>query len=137
MATLAEAHGTGSGESGPRFARVDVRDIPFVVEKLKIRVLPCVLAFRDGAVVERVVGFEGLGLGGGDAEKEFETKLLEGRFVACGVLLGKKIGRGDDESGAEDEDEEEDRHKRRGIRSGGKQMRWKKADNDDDDDDWD
>lgn len=136
IATLAEAHGTGSTESGPRFARVDVRDIPFVVEKLKIRVLPCVLAFRDGAVVERVVGFEGLGLGGGDAEKEFETKLLEGRLVACGVLLGKKIGWRDDESGDEDDDEERDRYKRRGIRSGGKQMRWKKAD-DEDEDDWD
>lgn len=145
MEAMADAHGDGSSDGGLRFARANVGDVPFVVEKLKIRVLPCVLGFRDGAVVERVVGFEGLGLGGGDAEKEFETKLLEDRFVRCGILLGKKIGLrdGDDdddgESGDEEDgrDEEGDGYRRRGIRTGGKQARWRKQDDTDDDDDWD
>lgn len=144
IAALADAHGDGSSDGGLRFARADVGDVPFVVEKLKIRVLPCVLGFRDGAVVERVVGFEGLGLGGGDAEMEFETKLLEDRFVGCGILLGKKIGlrNGDDddeseESGDEEDERDEDGYRRRRIRTGGKQALWRKQDDNDDDDDWD
>ncbi|KAJ6171660.1 hypothetical protein N7470_000727 [Penicillium chermesinum] len=47
-----------------RFAKVDVRNAPFLVEKLGIRVLPCVIGFKDGVGIERVVGFEGLGVGG-------------------------------------------------------------------------
>ncbi|KAL1959039.1 hypothetical protein VTO42DRAFT_3280 [Malbranchea cinnamomea] len=137
ISALADAHGS----SGPRFARVDVRNIPFVVEKLKIRVLPCVLAFRDGVVMERVVGFEGLGLGGSDAEKEFETKLLEDRLVRCAVLLEKKIRRdnGDGTSGDEDEEEQEDDRdrRRRGIRTGRHARLKIPGKNDDDDDDWD
>ncbi|KAF7514298.1 hypothetical protein GJ744_000068 [Endocarpon pusillum] len=48
-----------------RFATVDVRDAPFVVERLGVRVLPCLVGFRDGVAVGRIVGFEGVFLGGG------------------------------------------------------------------------
>jgi thiol-disulfide isomerase/thioredoxin len=138
----------GGGSDAARFARADVQGTPFIVEKLKIRVLPCVLAFRDGVVVERIVGFQGLGLGGGDAEGEFETRVLEDRLVRCGVLASRKMGRGGDgndeadEDGEAEEDEEGGWPRRRGLRSGAGPGRWKGTgakgkEEDEDDDDWD
>ncbi|KAJ3001722.1 hypothetical protein HKX48_002744, partial [Thoreauomyces humboldtii] len=44
-----------------RFIRVDVENAPFLVEKLKVQVLPCVIPFIDGASVDRLVGFELVG----------------------------------------------------------------------------
>lgn len=72
-----------------RFLRIDVEHAPFLVEKLKVRVLPCVIAFVDGVGVDRVVGFEGLGY----SEDTFETRDLEVRLIAAGVL-GKAGGMG-------------------------------------------
>ncbi|KAL4806008.1 thioredoxin-like protein [Aspergillus unguis] len=116
-----------------RFARVDVRETPFVVEKLKIRVLPCVIGFNDGVAVERVLGFEGLGIGGSDGLEGFSTATLEKRLLTAGILSQTRFN-ADDESMSEPDSEEEDdaRKGRRGIRSGNTQAR-----TDDDDDDWD
>lgn len=146
ISALAGVHNEGSDGRPVRFARADVRDVPFVVEKLKIRVLPCVLAFRDGVVVDRVLGFEGLGSGGVDAEKTFSTASLEDRFVDCGVLDVRRVARGegagdeDDSSADEDEDEEEEGdgypRRRKAIRSGGVRPMGRN-DDDDEDDDWD
>ncbi|KAI2788307.1 hypothetical protein POX_e06321 [Penicillium oxalicum] len=138
-----------------RFARVDVRDTPFLVEKLGIRVLPCVIGFKDGVGVERVVGFEGLGERGFDASgNSFKIGVLERRMVAKGVFDGVRVGEGEgggergmsdgEEDWSEDEDGDRERRrrnglmgraqgKRRGIR-GGKVNR---RDEDEDDDDWD
>ncbi|KAI5302219.1 hypothetical protein KEM56_000908 [Ascosphaera pollenicola] len=80
-----------------RFIRIDPRDAPFVVEKLKIKVLPCVLGFVDGVVAERIIGFEGLGMGGYDADSEFRTINLEKRLLKARVLLNNKISAADDE----------------------------------------
>ncbi|KAI9106202.1 thioredoxin-like protein [Phlyctochytrium arcticum] len=44
-----------------RFIRVDVENVPFLVERLKIKVLPCLIPFIDGSSVDRLVGFEGVG----------------------------------------------------------------------------
>lgn len=96
-----------------RFLRIDVAHAPFLVERLGVRVLPCVLGFVDGVGVERVVGFEGLG-GGGNG---FATASLEGRLVGKGVLVRRKLGEGGDISvrgkvgkgkGKEEEEEEDD-----------------------------
>jgi len=65
-----------------RFLRMDVEHAPFLVAKLGIKVLPCVIAFVDGISVDRVVGFEGLGY----SEDTFKTEDLEKRLVECGVL---------------------------------------------------
>lgn len=126
-----------------RFARVDVGNAPFVVEKLGVRVLPCVIGFKDGVGVERVVGFEGLGSKGTDAISGFRTVVLERRLATKGVLVREKLGeesrnmsRSDDEEEDEDDsDESDDRRKsnRRGIRSGNT----KKSRADEEDDDWD
>ena len=62
-----------------------VEEAPFLVTRLGVRVLPCVIGFLDGVGVFRVVGFEGLGVG-----DEFRTEVLEGKFVECEVLEGKE-----------------------------------------------
>ncbi|KAI9847830.1 MAG: hypothetical protein M1837_001723 [Sclerophora amabilis] len=64
------------------FLRINVENAPFLVTRLKIKVLPCVLAFMDGISVERVTGFEGLGNGG----DSFQTSDLEARLLRAGVL---------------------------------------------------
>ncbi|OOF92254.1 hypothetical protein ASPCADRAFT_176120 [Aspergillus carbonarius ITEM 5010] len=119
-----------------RFARVDVRNTPFVVERLKIRVLPCVIGFKNGVGVERVVGFEGLASGGRDGTDEFSTATLEKRLVWKGILAQEKYRAGDD--GCEQSEEESDDGDRRdrgkrAIRSGNTRS-YKQHD---DDDDWD
>jgi len=142
---LASRHHSEEDEEGDgvRFARIDVRDCPFVVEKLNVRVLPCVIGFVDGVAVERIVGFEGLASGGlRDAVNGFRTVELERRLLRQGVLVKEKLGldrRGEgQESGGEEEEEEEgaDKYTRGGerkhIRSGNNIKG-----NDDDDDDWD
>ncbi|KAF7717841.1 Thioredoxin domain-containing protein [Penicillium ucsense] len=146
LARLAAAH------HEVRFARVDVRNTPFLVEKLGIRVLPCVIGFRDGVGVERVVGFEGLGERGFDAVGGgFRIGVLERRMVGKGVFEGVRVGDGE-EVGSEGEDGEEDesgdgerrrnglmgrvgtaKAKGRSIRSG----RVRRGMDEEDDDDWD
>lgn len=128
-----------------RFARVDVGNAPFVVEKLGVRVLPCVIGFKDGVGVERVVGFEGLGSKGTDAISDFRTVVLERRLSAKGVLVREKLGdesRNMSRSDDEEEEEEDDGSdyddnrgvgKRRGIRS----RNTKPSRDDEEDDDWD
>ncbi|RDW89407.1 putative PLP1 [Coleophoma cylindrospora] len=69
-----------------RFLKMNVENAPFLVTKLKIQVLPCVLAFVDGVSVDRIVGFEGLGY----TQDTFTTKDLEGRLLASGVVLRAK-----------------------------------------------
>lgn len=56
---------------------------PFLVTKLKVQVLPCVIAFVNGVGVDRIVGFEGLGPG----TDRFTTEDLESRLLQAGVLL--------------------------------------------------
>jgi hypothetical protein len=140
---LASRHHSEEDEDGVRFARIDVRDCPFVVEKLNVQVLPCVIGFVDGIAVERIVGFEGLASGGlRDAVNGFRTVELERRLLRQGVLVKEKLGldrRGEgQESGGEEEEEEEegaDKYTRGGerkhIRSGNNTK------GNDDDDDWD
>ncbi|KAN0072463.1 Thioredoxin-like fold [Elaphomyces granulatus] len=145
---LASRHHSEEEEDkdGVRFARIDVRDCPFVVEKLNVRVLPCVIGFLDGVAVERIVGFEGLASGGlRDAVNGFRTVELERRLLRQGVLVKEKLGldrrgEGQESAGGEEEEEEEeegaDKYTRGGerkhIRSGNNIKG-----NDDDDDDWD
>lgn len=70
---------------------MNVDNAPFLVTKLKVQVLPCVIAFVDGVGADRIVGFEGLGGGepGNDGDG-FRTKDLEARLLAAGVLIGEK-----------------------------------------------
>lgn len=65
---------------------MNVENAPFLVTKLKVQVLPCVLAFVDGKSVDRIVGFEGLGY----TQDTFTTKDLEARLLASGVVQRAK-----------------------------------------------
>lgn len=100
---------------------MNVDNAPFLVTKLKIQVLPCLIAFVDGVGVDRVVGFEGLaGSGGGGlgvGVDDFRTKDLEARLLAAGGLVQEKkpkeadIGRfrarGTNKAKDDDEDDDE------------------------------
>ncbi|KAL9087174.1 MAG: hypothetical protein Q9159_003741 [Coniocarpon cinnabarinum] len=65
-----------------RFVRINVSNAAFLVTKLKVQVLPCVLAFIDGVGKDRIVGFDGLGTG----SDSFGTPDLEARLLHAGVL---------------------------------------------------
>jgi hypothetical protein len=67
--------------------RINVDNAPFLVTKLKIQVLPCVIAFIDGVGVDRVIGFEGLGR----IPDTFTTRDLEARLIRAGVLVREKV----------------------------------------------
>lgn len=116
LETLAERH------LEARFLRMGVEDAPFLVERLGVKVLPCVIGFVNGVGVERVVGFEGLR--GGDA---FETGELEERLVGKGVL--EKV-RGVEVVGTRGGGRE-------GEATGGRGLRGRKPLDEDEDDDWD
>ncbi|KAJ7228538.1 thioredoxin-like protein [Mycena pura] len=70
-----------------RFFRVFVENVPWLVEKLGIKVLPCVICFVDGVTKHRLTGFEELG--NSDA---FETAVLEMRLSVAGVIQKKLPG---------------------------------------------
>jgi thioredoxin-like negative regulator of GroEL len=96
-----------------------VENAPFLVTKLQVQVLPCVISFIDGISVDRVVGFEGLG--GGKGVDNFKTQNLEARLLQCNVLVRSKL------TGAESE-----------FRASSQpQPSQTKQYEDDDDDDWD
>lgn len=65
-----------------RFIKLSAPDAPFFTVKLNIKMLPCVLCFKDGVSVDRVVGFDGLG-----GLDDFETDALEGRLIDCGAVV--------------------------------------------------
>ncbi|CAG8835795.1 16684_t:CDS:2, partial [Racocetra persica] len=44
-----------------KFVKINVENAPFLVEKLAIQVLPCVISFIDGISVDRIIGFDDLG----------------------------------------------------------------------------
>ncbi|EED18450.1 NTP binding protein, putative [Talaromyces stipitatus ATCC 10500] len=130
-----------------RFARIDVRNCPFVVEKLNIRVLPCVIGFVDGNGKERIIGFEGLVSIGksalrGKGADNFRTTDLEKRLVQAGILVRGKyveeIGRNNDEGDMSESESENERggksSRRKGIRDGTSSRRYGQ---DNSDDDWD
>ena len=65
---------------------MNVENAPFLVTKLKVQVLPCVLAFVNSVSVDRIVGFEGLGY----TQDTFTTKDLEARLLSSGVIQRAK-----------------------------------------------
>lgn len=74
-----------------RFVSIDVENAPFLVVKLGVKVLPCVIAFVDGVSADRIIGFEGIGY----RPDRFEARELEARLLGCGVLVRAKLDGGD------------------------------------------
>ena len=105
---------------GTRFARVEASDAPFFVTRLKVKVLPAVLCFVDGACSGRVVGFDELG-----GTKDFSTRAFEKALSSRGVLVERFApgggGGGDGGATATREAEEEENREPRdedGCRDG-------------------
>lgn len=64
-----------------RFVQVSVENAPFLVEKLQIRMLPCVICFQGGIAGERLIGFDALG-----KRDDFETSTLENKLLGWNVI---------------------------------------------------
>ena len=84
---------------------------PFFVGKLAIKTLPTVVCFMDGRSVDRLIGFEQLGM-----TDEFQTQTLEARLGQFGVIpyvqkamnlnrKQKSVRRGVDADSGSDEDD--------------------------------
>lgn len=71
-----------------KFLKIDAEKCPFFVDKLKIRVLPCVIGFSNGiAKDERIMGFEGLNENlPEDKKDEWPTSALQRRLAEIGVI---------------------------------------------------
>ncbi|OWM88800.1 thioredoxin domain-containing protein PLP3B-like [Punica granatum] len=88
-----------------KFIKLDAENAPFFVTKLGIKTLPCVVLFRNGIAVDRLVGFQDLG-----GKDDFATKTLENLLIKKGMISEKK----DDE---DDEDGDYPESRRRAVRS--------------------
>ena len=64
-----------------KFIKLDVEKCGFIVDKLKIKTLPAVYSFKNGIVIDRLVGFEDLG-----NVDTFTTDVLEKRVASCGIF---------------------------------------------------
>ncbi|WWD19500.1 hypothetical protein CI109_103961 [Kwoniella shandongensis] len=116
------------------FLRAAVESVPFLVTKMGVQVLPCVLCFVDGKAVDRLIGFEELG----DSD-HFTVKMLEFRLKQTGVLpsgtlsLANHISsslltntKQESDSDRSDSDEDDtDRRRRQNARAGAGQRKGK------------
>ncbi|CED83285.1 ATP binding protein [Phaffia rhodozyma] len=67
------------------FLKADVTNVPWLVQKMSVKVLPCVICFVGGAAKDKIVGFEDLSSIPGK-EDEFQSGALELRFKHSGVI---------------------------------------------------
>lgn len=90
---------------------MNVENAPFLITRLKIQVLPCVLAFVDGVSVDRIIGFEGLGYSTDTiTPKDVEARLLQAGVLTRAKVLGNRntnmrLSRSKEHNGSEDDDE--------------------------------
>ncbi|KAL9623281.1 MAG: hypothetical protein Q9160_002388 [Pyrenula sp. 1 TL-2023] len=125
-----------------RFARIDVQKCPFVVDKLGVRVLPCVVAFKEGVVGGRITGFEGVMVpvdgGRGQSEKGERVMREIERVLIWMEVLEREMFKGEEDDGESGDDEEELEDVKAGTtRRGIRGRKQRPGDDEDDDDDWD
>ncbi|CBY01179.1 hypothetical protein IAQ61_012054 [Plenodomus lingam] len=92
-----------------RIMKINVDNCPFLVTRLGVQVLPCVIAFIDGIGADRIIGFEGLGR----TPENFTTRDLEARLIRANVLARNKVTEEDErrrlqKKNAKQEEEDED-----------------------------
>ncbi|KAK5112664.1 hypothetical protein LTR85_011175 [Meristemomyces frigidus] len=75
-----------------RFVSISVDNAPFLVVKLGIKVLPCVIGFKGGLSADRIVGFEGIGY----KPDSFTVSELEERLLSSGLVVRAKMTKEDD-----------------------------------------
>jgi len=129
---IAQRHSLGeAGGEEVAFGTIDVTHAPFVVEKLGVRVLPCVIGFAKGIAKGKVVGFEGICWNGRERDVKV-SRALEERMFDWGLLRKKLLT--DEGESDEDDDDFDEVNSRRSIRRGIKGSKQKVTD---EDDDWD
>jgi len=69
---------------GCKFVTIDAEKSPFFVAKLKIQMLPTVIVFKDGKVVDQLIGFDEL-----NHTDEFRTEVLEHWLSKAGCIKMK------------------------------------------------
>jgi thioredoxin-like negative regulator of GroEL len=64
-----------------KFMEIRAQEAPFLVAKMNVKVLPCLICVVNAQAVDRIIGFEELG-----EDDDFETSMLEARLKKCNVL---------------------------------------------------
>jgi len=91
---------------GARFLRLNAAKAPFFVPKLKVKVLPTLVFFRDGVATGRQTGFEGLVSAATD--EDFPTAKLVRHLAIAGVLGDKAAAAAAERDGDEDDDDDDE-----------------------------
>ena len=68
-----------------RFMKANAPDLPFFTEKLNVKVLPCLILFKNGVAFDRIVGFEDFG-----NKDDYKTMALEKRLLEAALLKRKR-----------------------------------------------
>ena len=89
---------------GARFLRLNAKKAPFFTAKLKVKVLPTLVFFRDGVATGRQTGFEGLVNAATD--EDFATPRLLRHLAIAGVLGDAAAVRAVEGDGDDDDDDE-------------------------------
>lgn len=107
-----------------RFIRIDAEKAPFFVERLSIRTLPTLACFEDGKLINKQIGFQGIGKGEACESGDLERVLVEMTMIQGASSTASSGGR----------------ERRNKVGGGGLTSRHKKYEGeeqgDDDDDDW-
>lgn len=64
-----------------KFVKIDAEKSPFLVDRLKIWMLPTLALIKNEKTVDYVVGFDDLG-----GTDDFTTDILEGRLASAGIV---------------------------------------------------
>ena len=98
---------------GARFLRLNATKASFFTAKLKVKVLPTLVFFRDGVATGRQTGFEGLVSSATD--EDFPTSKLLKHLSIAGVLGDKAAAAAAEKDGDDDSDVEDDENSFGGV----------------------
>ncbi|KAH3679088.1 hypothetical protein WICMUC_001284 [Wickerhamomyces mucosus] len=94
-----------------KFIRIKAEDAPFLVTRLKIKILPCVILYINGIESNRIVGFDKLNYN--PENDQFKIESLENFLLINGVIPKRasnyqRIYKKNDQNGDNENDEESD-----------------------------
>jgi thioredoxin-like negative regulator of GroEL len=68
-----------------KFGQIDAEKCPFFIQKLQIQMLPCLVVFKDGVVVDRLVGFDAMAIDPAEPDK-WHTSRLQAWIASTGAI---------------------------------------------------
>lgn len=77
-----------------KIIKLDAENAPFFVAKLGVKTLPCVILFRKGIAVDRLIGFQDMG-----GKDDFATRTFEALLTKKGIVSEKKKDEDDEDRG--------------------------------------